>query len=300
MELTTVVGTVGGIIAAASSISAVAALFDTRQRARLADAQLALEVQRAATEREVIEMLLRAADWRVIGIETRHRLRAAMLRFAPDAPLARPARSQAPSGPPGEHVQPWQGTAGPGLESERGGARPQDVDSRIAGSTRRGDCGGEGGQRDPSEGASSTGACSASLLSLKVARPRTPPTPTRAHAAPRRCSTGSRSWRSGIDLSEKKATTAYVPFGLKDSSRPLLLLTPRSLHVNARFRVPQSTDVDGLDVTNYSKDGFYSIRVSQTDLDERGEARRPARPPCCPDLPCDVGRSPTCAHGPGS
>lgn len=60
MDLTTVVGVVGGVIAAASSVSAIVSVRDAKQRARLEDAQLALEVQRAATEKEVLELLLRA------------------------------------------------------------------------------------------------------------------------------------------------------------------------------------------------------------------------------------------------
>lgn len=60
MDLTTVVGVVGGVIAAASSVSAIVSVRDAKQRARLEDAQLALEVQRAATEKEVLELLTRA------------------------------------------------------------------------------------------------------------------------------------------------------------------------------------------------------------------------------------------------
>lgn len=62
MDLTTVVGVVGGVIAAASSVSAIVSVRDAKQRARLEDAQLALEVQRAATEKEVLELLNRARD----------------------------------------------------------------------------------------------------------------------------------------------------------------------------------------------------------------------------------------------
>ena len=248
MELTTVVGTVGGIIAAASSISAVAALFDTRQRARLADAQLALEVQRAATEREVIEMLLRAADW-------------ASHRSA--APLE-----------PAEQVR-LESVYNRGkalldlLESERGG---RGLKTWIRGAGSLGAV--IAVAREANETLQKELVDRGMLGELAEPEGRTTEDAADAHASAPTQTLFDRLAELAVrhGLSEKKATTAYVPFGLKDSSRPLLLLTPRSLHVNARFRVPQSTDVDGLDVTNYSKDGFYSIRVSQTDLEERGEA----------------------------
>jgi hypothetical protein len=248
VELTAVVGTVGGIIAAASSISAVAALFDTRQRARLADAQLALEVQRAATEREVIEMLLRAADW------AKHRT---------DAPLE-----------PAEQVR-LESVYSRGkalldlLENERGGRGPKAwmrgagslaaviAVAREANEALQKELVDRGMLGDPAESDGRVAGVSAIT-----------PASTPTHALFDQLA--ALAVRHG--LSEKKATSAYVPFGPKDSKKHLVLLTPRSLHVNARFRVPESTEVDGFDVTNYSNDGFYSIRLTQADLDERSDA----------------------------
>lgn len=248
MELTTVVGAVGGIIAAASSISAVAALFDTRQRARLADAQLALEVQKAATESEVIALLLRAADRAkhrsAAGFEPTEQARLESVYNRGDALLDL-------------------------LENERGG---RGLRAWIRGAGSLGAVIAVAREANETLGKELVDRGMGDNLSGSRDRPTVDgeSTPQDAPAATVFAQLAAMAVRH--DLSRRTDTTAYVPFSKGEGQKHLILLTQRSSYVNARFRVPESTDLEGFDVTNYSKDGFYSIRLSNTDLAERGKA----------------------------
>lgn len=78
-------------------------------------------------------------------------------------------------------------------------------------------------------------------------------------------------------LSQRPPTTAYTPFGKGSSGKHLLLLTPREKYLLARFRIPDGGASSaelldaGFDVSGYSKDGFYSLRLTDDDL---GDAAR--------------------------
>lgn len=82
----------------------------------------------------------------------------------------------------------------------------------------------------------------------------------------------------GAGLSERPATTAYTPFGMGGSGKHILLLTPREKYLLARFRIVDGGASSsrlrdaGFDVSGYSRDGFYSLRL--TDADLRDVARR--------------------------
>lgn len=73
-------------------------------------------------------------------------------------------------------------------------------------------------------------------------------------------------------LRERASTTAYTPFGRETSGKHLFLLTPRGKYVLARIRIEDSAASQdrllaaGFEVTGYSKDGFYSLKVTDADL----------------------------------